>query len=238
MKRTPRIGIAPRQWLGPLGGRVLVVPCSVSNRRSSRVVPSALFVGARWWLRRTISKARQLGRDPRLQMSSAHGHGLGLIKGDRLSPSSSAISSTGFISSATASAASPPICRERPSGWVGSAPLLRFHRAARPASSGDGRLLVDGGLVNPVLCRWPGRCWGRHRHRRGSHSDVVGAAWRKLARTRTQHRKRKRPAVGRAPAVALLAHNIPPTDEPEESRYMLTVMQSSISIMSVRIARM
>lgn len=106
----------------------------------------------------------------------------------------------------------------------------------------DGRLLVDGGLVNPVPVSLARAMGADTVIAVDLNSDVVGAAWR------------NRPEPERPPESAsngwsqrLLSRfgrNGKNGDQPEASPEekeglpsMLTVMQSSISIMSVRIAR-
>ena len=105
----------------------------------------------------------------------------------------------------------------------------------------DGRLLVDGGLVNPVPVSLARAMGADIVIAVDLNSDVVGAAWR-------NHRsepERNPETTANGWSKRLLSrfgrNNAPPTDEPEEepegTPSMLTVMQSSISIMSVRIAR-
>ena len=104
----------------------------------------------------------------------------------------------------------------------------------------DGRLLVDGGLVNPVPVSLARAMGADIVIAVDLNSDVVGAAWRNPARVETPAAeapvgwpRKLLSRFGRngAPAAADEAA------EPEGLPSMLTVMQSSISIMSVRIAR-
>uniref|UniRef100_UPI002FDCCB9C patatin-like phospholipase family protein n=1 Tax=Pelomicrobium sp. TaxID=2815319 RepID=UPI002FDCCB9C len=99
----------------------------------------------------------------------------------------------------------------------------------------DGRILVDGGLVNPVpvsLCRAMGAdiviavdlnadLLGRHlrRSRPGAATKAEPDSW--LQRIRD----------------SLTARNIIPADSPEAGPSMLEVIASSINIMQVRITR-
>lgn len=101
----------------------------------------------------------------------------------------------------------------------------------------DGRLLVDGGLVNPVPVSLARAMGADVVIAVDLNSDLVGAAWR----------GRAGPSVpAEAPGwsrklLARFGRNGTPladdNDAPESLPSMLTVMQSSISIMSVRIAR-
>lgn len=103
----------------------------------------------------------------------------------------------------------------------------------------DGRLLVDGGLVNPVPVSLARAMGADIVIAVDLNSDVVGAAWRSPGRVETPAEspvgwpRKLLSRFGRSGA--------PEADdestEPESLPSMLTVMQSSISIMSVRIAR-
>ncbi len=101
----------------------------------------------------------------------------------------------------------------------------------------DGRLLVDGGLVNPVPVSLARAMGADIVIAVDLNSDVVGAAWR--------NRTPAEPTPASSWSKKLLArfgrngHDDAET-QPEETTglpSMLTVMHSSISIMSVRIAR-
>ncbi len=101
----------------------------------------------------------------------------------------------------------------------------------------DGRLLVDGGLVNPVPVSLARAMGADIVIAVDLNSDVVGAAWR--------NRTPAEPTPASSWSKKLLArfgrngHDDVET-QPEETTSlpsMLTVMHSSISIMSVRIAR-
>ncbi|WP_374244427.1 patatin-like phospholipase RssA [Zoogloea sp.] len=107
----------------------------------------------------------------------------------------------------------------------------------------DGRLLVDGGLVNPVPVSLARAMGADIVIAVDLNSDVVGAAWR--------NRGEPEPAAESASngwskrLLSRFGRSRPPADEdgegaddtPEGIPSMLTVMQSSIAIMSVRIAR-
>jgi NTE family protein len=102
----------------------------------------------------------------------------------------------------------------------------------------DGRLLVDGGLVNPVPVSLARAMGADVVIAVDLNSDVVGAAWRHRAEPPPPEPSFAWPAK----LLARFGRNGKPladaTDDASESLpSMLTVMQSSISIMSVRIAR-
>lgn len=102
----------------------------------------------------------------------------------------------------------------------------------------DGRLLVDGGLVNPVPVSLARAMGADVVIAVDLNSDVVGAAWRNRAEPSPPE-----PSSGWSrKLLARFGRNGKPLpdeaeDTPESLPSMLTVMQSSISIMSVRIAR-
>lgn len=104
----------------------------------------------------------------------------------------------------------------------------------------DGRLLVDGGLVNPVPVSLARAMGADIVIAVDLNSDVVGAAWR------NRPEPERSPDGGNGWSKRLLARfgrsepapsEAPPPEPSETLPSMLTVMQSSISIMSVRIAR-
>jgi len=104
----------------------------------------------------------------------------------------------------------------------------------------DGRLLVDGALVNPVPVSLARAMGADIVIAVDLNSDVVGAAWRHSPRVEAPA---DTPASWHRKLLSRLGRNGAPAaaddtaTEPEGLPSMLTVMQSSISIMSVRIAR-
>lgn len=106
----------------------------------------------------------------------------------------------------------------------------------------DGRLLVDGALVNPVPVSLARAMGADIVIAVDLNSDVVGAAWRNHHKDGKAEPPVDAPVAWHRKLLSRFGRGGAPdaTGEPAEAESlpsMLTVMQSSIAIMSVRIAR-
>ena len=111
-----------------------------------------------------------------------------------------------------------------------------------PVNHTDGRLLVDGGLVNPVPASLARAMGADIVIAVDLNSDVVGAAWRNHHKDGKAEPPVDAPVAWHRKLLSRFGRGGAPdaAGEPAEAESlpsMLTVMQSSIAIMSVRIAR-
>jgi NTE family protein len=167
----------------------------------------------------------------------------GLIKGDKLIGFFERnFVDRDFTACCTASAASPPISRAATKSGCAKA-------ASRPPCAPPSRCPASSPRLagRPPARRWrprqsgagvPGPGHGRrHRHRRRPQLGRRRCRLAHTARVEAPAETRQRLVASCCPASGATARLPPTQGEPEGLPSMLTVMQSSISIMSVRIAR-